>query len=202
MNEEPGDDARTGGTVAGQAAMVEGSAIEGVTVLETPTSVLDRGLGGVLDPVAALEGDSPLSAEEAAYIRAARAPNTLRGYRADWAPFTRWCRRTGVAPLPASPGAVSGYLVALAGEGKKVGTISRHLSAIRFAHHLRELPDPTSPARVVAVWEGIRRTHGAPPRKAAALTRPDLFDVVHACATTRCCWSGSSARCAAPSSPG
>jgi hypothetical protein len=29
--------------VAGQAAAVEGSAIEGVTVLETPLSVLDRG---------------------------------------------------------------------------------------------------------------------------------------------------------------
>jgi hypothetical protein len=35
--------ARASGTVAGQAAAVEGSAIEGVTVLETPLSVLDRG---------------------------------------------------------------------------------------------------------------------------------------------------------------
>ena len=31
------------GAVAGQAAAVEGSAIKGVTVLETPLSVLDRG---------------------------------------------------------------------------------------------------------------------------------------------------------------
>ncbi len=42
--------------------------------------------------------------------------------------------------------------------------MSRRLSAIKFAHQLRDLPDPTRNARVVAVWEGVRRTHGAPPR--------------------------------------
>jgi hypothetical protein len=45
--------------------------------------------------------------------------------------------------------------------------MSRRLSSIRFAHQLRDLPDPTTGARVVAVWEGIRRTHGAPPDQAA-----------------------------------
>ncbi|MGH4006616.1 MAG: hypothetical protein ACRDTH_00325 [Pseudonocardiaceae bacterium] len=50
--------------------------------------------------------------------------------------------------------------------------MSRRLSAIRFAHQLRNLPDPTTGARVVAVWEGIRRTHGAPPDQAAPLMPP------------------------------
>jgi hypothetical protein len=36
--------------------------------------------------------------------------------------------------------------------------MSRRLSAIRFAHQLRDLPVPITGARVVAVWEGIRRT--------------------------------------------
>jgi hypothetical protein len=43
--------------------------------------------------------------------------------------------------------------------------MSRRLSAVKFAHHLRNLPDPTRNAwvvAVVAVWEGVRRTHGAP----------------------------------------
>lgn len=40
--------------------------------------------------------------------------------------------------------------------------MARRLSAIRFAPRLRDLPDPTDHARVVAVWEGIRRTHSAP----------------------------------------
>ena len=40
-------------------------------------------------------------------------------------------------------------------------------------------------ARVVAVWEGIRRTHGAPPEQAAPLMPPELFDVLDACPTTK-----------------
>ncbi len=38
---------------------------------------------------------------------------------------------------------------------------------------------------MVAVWEGIRRTHGAPPEQAAPLTPPQLFDVLDACPTTK-----------------
>ncbi|GAA4713480.1 hypothetical protein GCM10023215_65560 [Pseudonocardia yuanmonensis] len=72
---------------------------------------------------------------------------------------------------------------------------------------------------MVAVWEGIRRTHGAPPEQSAPLMPPALDDVLancpqtrtwktrprnrtwRACATGPCCWSGSGARCAAPSLP-
>jgi integrase len=63
--------------------------------------------------------------------------------------------------------------------------MSRRLSAIRFAHRLRDLPDPTEAARVVAVWEGIRRLHGAPPEQAAPLMPPELFAVLDACPQTR-----------------
>lgn len=63
--------------------------------------------------------------------------------------------------------------------------MSRRLSAIRFAHRLRDLPDPTEAARVVAVWEGIRRLHGAPPEQAAPLMPPELFDVLDACPEMR-----------------
>jgi integrase len=59
------------------------------------------------------------------------------------------------------------------------------LSAIRFAHQLRDHPDPTTGARVVAVWEGIRRTHGAPPEQATPLMTPELFDVLQACPVTK-----------------
>lgn len=97
--------------------------------------------------------------------------------------------------------------------------MSRRLSSIRFMHLLREHPDPTKTARVLAVWEGIRRTHGAPADQAAPLMPPALDDVLAACPTTRtwatrprsqiwpesatgrCSWSGSGRRCAARSSP-
>ena len=73
----------------------------------------------------------------------------------------------------------------LAGHGAKVGTMSRRLSAIRFAHRLQQLPDPTANARVVAVWEGIRREHSTRPEQAAPLMPPVLWDVLDACPTTR-----------------
>jgi len=128
----------------------------------------------------------PLTPEEAAYVEAARAANTLRGYRSDWREFTAWCAgQGGLDPLPAAASTVTGYLTALAGRGAKVGTMSRRLSAIKFAHRLRDLPDPTRNARVIAVWEGVRRTHGAPPEQAAPLMPPELFDVLAACPSTR-----------------
>ncbi len=117
----------------------------------------------------------PLSEDEAAYVRAARAANTVRGYRSDWNEFTTWCDQHHHAALPAAATAVAGYLTFLAGHGAKVGTMSRRLSAIRFAHQMHNRPDPTTGARVVAVWEGIRRTHGAPPEQAAPLMPPELL---------------------------
>ncbi len=83
--------------------------------------------------------------------------------------------------MPPGPATVTGYLTDLARHGARVGTMSRRLSAIRYAARLRNTPDPTANARVIAVWEGIRRTHGAPPEQAAPLMPPELFDVLAAC---------------------
>lgn len=112
-----------------------------------------------------LVGD-PLGADEQRYITAARAPNTLRGYRSDLADFTDWCTGTnaGVDPIPAVASTITGYLTMLATAGATVGTMSRRLSAIKFAHRAADLPDPTDNARVMAVWEGIRRQLNLHPR--------------------------------------
>ena len=136
-------------------------------------------------PEALLE-NVPLTPSEAAYVDAARAANTLRGYRSDWREFTAWCTdQGGLEAIPAAPPTITGYLTMLADSGAKVGTMSRRLSAIKFAHELRDVPDPTRNARVVAVWEGVRRTHGAPPDQAAPLMPPELFDVLASCPSTK-----------------
>jgi site-specific recombinase XerD len=127
----------------------------------------------------------PLTEDEAGYVEAARAANTLRGYRSDWREFTAWCGQQYLDPVPAAPATVTGYLSELARHGAKVGTMSRRLSAIKFAHQLQNLPDPTRNARVIAVWEGIRRTHGAPPEQAVPLVPPELLDVLDACPITK-----------------
>ena len=132
-----------------------------------------------------LASEQPLSADEARYVQAARAANTLRGYRSDWREFTTWCHANDHESLPATAAAISAYLTVLAGHGAKVGTMSRRLSAIRFAHRLRDLPDPTENARVVAVWEGIRRTHTTRLAQAKPLMPPQLWDVLDGCPTEK-----------------
>ncbi len=109
------------------------------------------------DPLEVVEVGA-LNEAEAGYVRAARAANTLRGYRSDWAEWCAWSKSEGYPELPATAEGISRYLSFLAGCGAKVGTMSRRLSGIRFAHKMRDLPDPTATARVIAVWEGIRRT--------------------------------------------
>ena len=166
-----------------------------------------------------LVDEVPLGGDEKAYVAAARAANTLRGYRSDWAEWCSWCAQEGLNPLAGEAAAISRYLVFLAGAEAKVGTMARRLSALRFAFRMRGLPDPTEAARVVAVWEGIRRTHGAPADQAAPLMPPELLDVLEACpvprrgplpaaprsltwpalGTRRCCWSASWGRCGVPS---
>lgn len=148
-------------------------------------TLLQAAVAADRDPVLQLLDHVPLTDAEAGYVAAAHAANTARGYRADWAEFSAWCADGAVEPLPAGPATITGYLTSLAARGLKVGTMSRRLSAIRSAHQLRNLPDPTTNARVVAVWEGIRRTHGAPPAQAAPLMPPELFDVVDACPAIR-----------------
>jgi site-specific recombinase XerD len=132
-----------------------------------------------------IAGRGELSAEELGYADAARAENTLRGYRSDWREWTTWCGDAGLAPLPADPAALSLYLTSMADHGVKVTTMSRRLSALRLAHRLRDLPDPTVDPRVTTVWEGIRRTHGAPVDQAAPLMPPELHFVVDACPAER-----------------
>lgn len=132
--------------------------------------------------------DPEISAAEASYMAAARSDSTNRGYESDWREFVEWCRHRGdPEPLPAKPEQISAYLTELVagGAGAKVGTLSRRLSSIRHQHRMRDLPDPTGAARVVAVWEGIRRRHGEPPEQSSALMPPLLFEVLDACPSTK-----------------
>ncbi len=104
------------------------------------------------------------------YVDQARAHNTLRGYRADWAHFDTWCRDHELPSLPAAPESVALYLAALA-ETHKASTLQRRLSSISQAHKAAGYESPTGHAGVRAVWAGIRRARGvAQVGKAPAVT--------------------------------
>ncbi len=122
---------------------------------------------------------SPMLEQVREYIRASKAENTLRGYRADWQAFCTWCERQGVRPLPASPEVVAAYIAECAGR-LKVGSVQRCLNAIAEAHKAVGLDSPTHHAMVRNTMKGIRRMKGAAPaQKAPALTE-DIRAMVEA----------------------
>jgi integrase len=107
-----------------------------------------------------------------AFVRAAKAPATLRAYRSDWDHFVGWCRHHTLCPLPASPETVGLYLTALAATHRPA-TMTRRLTAISKAHAIAGQPSPATmqqPA-VSETLKGIRRKLGtAQPTKAPLLT--------------------------------
>ena len=144
-------------------------------------------LGAVVVPVPASQGlgaaggggGEPLDDEERAYVAAAKAANTRRAYRADWADFCAFATDAGEEPLPARPELVSRYVRALAGVAK-VSTIGRRLTTITVAHEAAGLASPAKSARVKEVWAGVRRVHPAPVRRAAPATTEVLRRMVAA----------------------
>jgi integrase len=113
------------------------------------------------------------------YARRARADNTLRAYKAAWTDFEIFCANHDADALPALPETVAAYLTSLAGH-QSVSTLVSKLSAIRFRHRTKGLPDPTRSEIVELVLDGIKREHGAPPNAKAPITRAELKRMVNA----------------------
>jgi integrase len=113
---------------------------------------------------------SPSLQQVREFIRASKAESTIRGYRADWQDFCRWCESHSLCPLPASPETVASYIAECAGR-LKVGTVQRRINAIAEAHKAVGLESPTDHAMVTNTMKGIRRTKGtASAQKAPAVT--------------------------------
>ncbi len=106
------------------------------------------------------------------FIEAATAPNTRRAYDSDLKHFLAWG-----GSLPANPDVVARYLAAHA-TSYTVATLSRRLVAIRRAHALHGLPDPVRSELVRLTFRGIRRAHGRPQRRAAALLAEEMAAIV------------------------
>lgn len=102
---------------------------------------------------------SPYLAEAETYIRRAKAENTLRAYRSDWARFETFCQGRGMSSLPAAAATVAGY-AADAARRLKANTVERHLTAISQAHQLAGHNNPVEDKLVRTVMAGIRRVKG------------------------------------------
>lgn len=121
-----------------------------------------------------------------AFAEHARAPNTLRAYRSDWADFTAWCAARGLSALPASAEAVTLYVAERAsGAGEralKVSTLERRLAAISQAHRAcgYESPASTKTEPLHSVWAGLVRVKGRARAKVAPALTPDVVAMVEA----------------------
>ena len=105
-----------------------------------------------------------------AYLRQAKAENTVRAYHSDWRHFTVWCREHERTALPATPETVSLYLSQLAGT-HKTASLTRRVSAISQAHQIAGHASPTQTPLVRTLMAGIRRAKGtASAAKAPAIT--------------------------------
>jgi site-specific recombinase XerD len=131
--------------------------------------------------LASSPAEERLHEQARAFLRASKAPSTLRAYRSDWQHFSDWCRGRGTPSLPAVPETVALYLVALA-ETHRPATITRRLTSIAKAHSTAGHPNPaTAQHGVVAeTLQGIRRTLGtAQPGKTPLLTADLVQVLVH-----------------------
>lgn len=116
------------------------------------------------------------------YAALARAANTERAYRADWAHFTAWCLAQSQQPLPASPACLAAYLASLA-HTHAPATIRRRLVALAQSHAAAKHPWAGADPTVRATLRGILRTHGRPPRRAHAITTRLIRQLVATCGT-------------------
>ncbi|MBE7197742.1 MAG: tyrosine-type recombinase/integrase [Parafilimonas terrae] len=140
-------------------------------------------------PVILPPGGSPgLPVEAAAivraYQRASKAKSTVRAYTSDARVFQDWCTRFGFRSLPASPEAVAAFIVSEAEGGRAASTLGRRMAAIRHAHKLASLPDPTEDEGVRAAIRGARRKVGVAPAQKAAATADVLAALLMRCPDT------------------
>lgn len=104
-------------------------------------------------------------------LEGAYAPATMRSYYADVEIFVGWCGEHGALPFPATTETVCAFLDSQA-PGKAPSTVRRRLYAIRKAHRLLKLPDPTRDEEINLTFRRIRRAKLTRPKQAKGLTRP------------------------------
>lgn len=100
-----------------------------------------------------------LGERASAYIEGAKAENTRRSYRSDWADFCAWCEKYRRQSMPASPDTVAYYL-ADRSQDLKTSTLQRRLATISEAHKAAGVESPTKHTQVRYVWAGICREKG------------------------------------------
>lgn len=151
--------------MTGQAKSNQGRAVVG-----SPLAGHAQGMVEIAIPSGADALPADVASIVQAYQRASKADATVKAYHSDAMQFQAWCARYGFQSLPASPSAIAGFLAQEAQAGRAASTIGRRCAAIRYAHKLAGLPDPTDNGEVRTVMVGVRRSIGVAVTQKAAAT--------------------------------
>ena len=94
-------------------------------------------------------------------------------------PYTAWCARRGLEPLPPAPQAIGLYLADLAsgadaGQGRTAATVERRLAGLGWSFRQHGFTLDRAERHVREVLAGIRRAHGQPPGHKEALLGADV----------------------------
>mgnify|MGYP001140230187 CR=1 FL=1 len=121
------------------------------------------------------------------------APETASGHTYQWKWFTQWCERAGVAAtVPVPFETVALYLASMTNPAEldpqrgrstpfALSTTRSARATIRNVHIEANLESPTDDPRMVALWNGVKRTLATVPvATAPAITREILTDAVDA----------------------
>jgi integrase len=155
---------------ANQEINVDPGPMSDLAVLPEPTEL------------ATLADDELEAARE--YAEAEKAAATREAYGLDWRIFTTWCAARGLLPLPATPATIARFIASEANAGRKVSTITRRCSAIRYAHKLAGHEPPTNAESVRAVMRGIRRSIGTATDRKAPATHDVIANMLTLCPAT------------------
>jgi integrase len=113
-----------------------------------------------------------------------RAPNTEKGYAADWRMFAEWCRQAGRQSMPATSDTVGLYFTwLLVEQRRKVSTAERHISAIKHRYRIAGKPCPVTD-EVRSILDTMKRRRRERPLGKSALTPEDLVHILKACPST------------------
>jgi integrase len=110
--------------------------------------------------------------------------STKKFYRIDFRIFSDYCKSLGIEPIPSSPENIANFLSMEASYGIKPATLVRRLAAIKMAHEVLSLPNPTQHKIVRSVLKGIKRTMGTAPNKKAPITADRLESIISHCDKT------------------
>jgi integrase/recombinase XerD len=99
----------------------------------------------------------------------AYSPVTLKGYAADLRKFASWCRVSGREWLPGSDHTIAAFIDHEI-ETMSASTVRRRLSAIKFAHRISDLPNPTGTSIVHLALRRAARRKSRRPDQSRGLT--------------------------------